>query len=112
MVIQEIRCLARFGWNRGQYLLLRKLCNQATKLHFKVQPSTATPSTLSDIAEEQTALWVRKLEFRCHLLRRRYEAAGKEYLHYGEAKDHEPDSGGDSEGAQAGASQTGPADPR
>jgi len=73
--------LARFGFWWCQYLLHRRVCSAVTRAHVRARPTTSTPSTLSDIALEQTALWQRRLDQRCHVLKQRYEQAGKEYLH-------------------------------
>lgn len=73
--------LVRFGYLYVSHWALRKVCDRVVGFHVgAAQPRVSTQSTLSDIALETSALAVRRLEQRCHKLKRAYEKAGREYL--------------------------------
>lgn len=70
-----------FAALRGQYVLLRKACNQAVALHVRFTPKSATPDTFNEIVLEQLGALVRRIEFRCYTIQERYNELGEEILH-------------------------------
>lgn len=69
-----------FFWLRGKYVLLRHVCNHAVAWHVKLTPMRATDDTLREIALENIAYLVRRLEFRCYSIKEAYEAIGETLL--------------------------------
>lgn len=76
----DVRAAAAFFWARAQYVALRRVCNWAVYWHVRSTPRRATDDTLRQIAQENLALAVRKLEFKCHGLQLKYEMLGREIL--------------------------------
>ena len=80
MTIEDVRDAVEWGCVYGKYRLLRKVCDGLVYMHVRTTPRSATEDTLNTIIQEQLASAVRRIEFKCHNLKLRYEELGKEIL--------------------------------
>lgn len=79
--MNEVKLWLSWASTYAHYRALRSCGNRLVALHVATTSRTATPDTVHNAFHEQLEKAVRKIEFKCHTLQKKYVSLGERIVH-------------------------------